>query len=187
MAAMPRFPVRAALPATIAASFLAATPQALSQGRTIDLRGCPLNTVTFIDPGAGGEFKVERVGTDYIYLCSSGPREQPVQGEECMGPYCELVLKGMNRKYGGDDAHPLFAVWTVSKAAPCCGWYVTYGDDIRVLGELKNFRWLGEEEIPKLRDLPFASIDSDELISNDDFDAIFGNPKVAMMCELPPE
>jgi hypothetical protein len=184
--AMTSFPVRGALPAIIAASFLAAIPQALSQGRTIDLRGCPLDTVTFIDPWAGGEFRVEAVGTNYVYLCGPELREEPSAREDCIGPYGELVLKGSLTKYEGEAPRPLFAVWTVSKSLPCCGWYVSGRDEARFLASLTNFRWLAEDEVPKLGELPFASIDSQSPVSNDDFAAIFGNPKMAMMCELPP-
>ena len=47
-------------------------PNLLAQAQTIDIRDCPLDTVVFVDPWAGGSFQVKRVGTKYNWLCEEG-------------------------------------------------------------------------------------------------------------------
>ena len=57
----------------------------------IDIRDCPLDTLVFVDPWAGGSFTVKRVGTNYSWLCQEG--FQPPDAM-CQGPYGDLVLEG---------------------------------------------------------------------------------------------
>src|SRR3712207_2422839 len=93
-------------------------------GPVINVRECPLNTITFIDPWADGEFHVTRVGTDYQYLCVSGWTARPPEGEQCQGPYGDLVFEGTLRKYEGSEPETVYAVWHRIKGVPCCGWSV---------------------------------------------------------------
>jgi hypothetical protein len=150
-------------------------------GEVIDVRDCPLDTVTFIDPWAEGEFAVTRVGTSYEYSCESGYAEQPIAGEECRGPFGDLVLEGRLREYEGSPAQMAFAIWTVIEGSPCCGWSVMDEASGQSLTQQQNFTWLDDDSIPILRDLRFADISFRDYAEGQ---SLFGNPKVAMKCEL---
>lgn len=126
--------------------------------------------MVFADPWAGGSFAVSRVGESYEYFCEEGA-EPP--SELCQGPYGDLVLDGTYTEEGADPIHR-FAIFTVSKAAPCCDWNVTDPADTD-LGE--NFKWLDPAEVPRLGEQGFLSIDSQ-------YGEDFGNPLIAVACTL---
>jgi hypothetical protein len=138
---------------------------------TIDIRNCPLDTTVFIDPWAGGSFSIKRVGEHWIYLCASGITENPPDAENCSGPFGKFVLVGDLKRSEGASAEEIIAVYHIDDAAPCCGWNV-YQDGSQAF---ENVVWLDPEEIPLLGDLPFAVIEPEK-------SAIFGNPKIAMVC-----
>ncbi len=137
---------------------------------TIDIRDCPIDTLVFVDPWANGEFAVRRVGTDQTWQCPDGVQPPDVN---CMGPYGELVLEGMYRQYRDSKPELTSAIWTVVKGVPCCGWSVQEGE-VSAIGR-DNFKWLAPGEAPTLRDMPWLSIDSDEMLA-------FNNPVFATFC-----
>jgi hypothetical protein len=124
---------------------------------------------------------VTRVGTSYTYSCESGYVEQPIPGEECRGPFGDMVLEGRLRKYEDEPTQTVFAIWTVIDGAPCCGWSARDEASGQSLTQQQNFTWLGEENILTLRDLRFADIYFREYGEGQ---SLLGNPKVAMKCEL---
>lgn len=138
----------------------------------IDVRDCPLDTVVFVDPWAGASFTVKKVGTDYNFICQDG-FEPP--DEMCSGPFGYLVLEGEHRPDRNAAPEVKTAVYSVIKAAPCCDWSVETGRT--VILENENFKWLAEAEVPRLRDLPFLSIESQ-------YGEDFGNPYFAAACTL---
>jgi len=71
-----------------------ALTHASQAGQVINMRQCPLDALTFVDPVAGAEFTVTRVGTNSHYLCDSGPTDIPPADEQCSGPFGDLVLQG---------------------------------------------------------------------------------------------
>lgn len=146
-----------------------------ANSETVDIRECPLDTIVFVDPGAGGSFTVKRVGTDYVYLCESGVLEKPVSSEECTGPYGNLVLEGDLTKYKDSKPKSILAIWYVQKAVPCCGWTILENNP----SNTADVKWLASAEVPLLGNVPFAGIEPSESDT-----ASFGNPKYAMICML---
>lgn len=151
-------------------ALLAAAPAAAT---AIDIRDCPLDTVVFVDPWAGGSFSVARVGTKYFYICPEGV--DPATDPGCTNPYGDLILEGTWRDRPDGEPVPRSAVWTVIKAAPCCDWNVEDGASVHVGTE--GFVWLTPDRMPRLRDMPFLSIESE--YGND-----FGNPLHAASCTV---
>ena len=136
--------------------------------KSIDIRQCPLDTVTFTDPWAGGEFVVNRVGEDYEYLCPDEGVVKEKLSNECRGPLGGLILDGHY-----NDRH-VWAIYYMLPAAPCCGWNVTVPD----LGD-SAVRWLKGEEVPMLGDKPFLNIDPEG-----SKESIITNPLYAVSCQL---
>lgn len=147
---------------------LTATAEAAEQ--RLDIRDCPLDTVVFVDPWAGGMFSVARVGTEYRWLCDEG---KVMPDPSCVGPYGNLVLEGTYRKYQNEPTEPMTATYTIENAVPCCGWSVEEGaaNDSR-----SGFTWLGPTGMPKLRDMQWLSIEAP--------DGTFMNPLYAAACTL---
>lgn len=152
----------------------ASTTLAGVEAETIDVRDCPLDTVVFADPWAGGSFAVKRVGTNYNWLCEEG-FEPP--DEMCQGPFGDLVLEGEYRSDANAAPEQKTAIYTVIKGVPCCDWSVEDGRSPLTGNE--GFKWLGAAEAPKLRDQPFLSIESE-------YAEDFGNPYFAAACMLRP-
>ncbi len=155
-------------------------------GEILDIRKCPLDTTIFIDPWAGGSFTVQRVGTNYHYLCGQ-PRKVssiPAPGEECLGPYGNLVLLGSLSDSHGEEAKSVVAIYETIKGAPCCGWLVHKRESPAVEQLFKKVKWLEPNDVPKLGKLPFGSIKRHEYAPDESFTNIFGNPKIAMKCFL---
>ena len=151
--------------------FFAGAVATSAPAATIDIRDCPLDTVVFVDPWAGGEFTVKRVGTDYLWQCPEGVEPPDVN---CMGPYGDLVLEGMHRKDSYAEPELMSAIWSVIKGVPCCGWTAEPGTVVR--NGHGNFKWLTPAEVPKLGAMEWLSIDPGDL-------AVFGNPVYAVACE----
>ena len=143
-----------------------------AHAQAIDIRNCPLDTLTFVDPWAGGSFIVKKVGTDYTFICPEG--FQPPD-EMCSGPYGYLVLQGVHQDSSSASPVQKTAIYSVIKGVPCCDWSVEEGVSSVVAG--KDFKWLGPSEVPKLRELPFLSIESQ-------YAEDFGNPYFAAACRL---
>ena len=137
----------------------------------IDIRDCPLDTLVFVDPWAGGSFTVKRVGTNYSWLCQEG--FQPPDAM-CQGPYGDLVLEDEYRSIANADPEPKTAVYSIIKGVPCCDWNVANGGSAAV-GE--NLTWLEQGKAPLLKELPFLSIESQ-------YGEGFGNPFFAASCTL---
>ncbi len=149
---------------------------------TIDLRECPLDRVTFIDPWAGGSFTVDRVGIDHVYRCGDDYVDEPVEGMAC-AQYGRTALEG-DLLPRGDDTEPsrVLAVWYVEAANPCCGWSLAWP----TASETAQYRWLEGDDVPLLGDMPFASIDppsSEPLTFENGRVLEFGNEKNALVCE----
>ena len=159
-----------------AAIFFAATMLAEQSAgaQTIDIRDCPLDTIVFADPWAGGSFAVQRVGTNYRWLCEEG-FEPP--DEMCQGPYGDLVLEGEHRSDGNGAPEQKTAIYTIIKGSPCCDWSVESGSSQVVKSE--NFKWVEAGKAPLLREMPFLSIESE-------YGEDFGNPYFAASCTLRP-
>jgi hypothetical protein len=153
---------------------------AAQAGQVVDIGACPLDTLTFVDPVAGGIFVVDRVGADRHYLCAGSMVAEPAGGE-CSGPFGDLVLEGKVRE--PDDAAPrtVFAIWSVEPAAPCCGWRVLNETSAPAVTGQPGFHWLDHAAVPTLATTGFAAITFDDL--HREGSAMF-SPKSAMRCEL---
>jgi hypothetical protein len=152
----------------VAASFLAISHSFAAE---VDLRKCPLDTVVFVDPWAGGTFTVSRVGTDREYVCEDGATPP---SDLCRGPVGDLVLEGV---LGGDvegAGESRYAMYTVVLGAPCCDWNITIPAETVFS---PNLKWLAPEEVPLLGEQAFLSIDSE-------YGEDFGNPFMAAACTL---
>jgi hypothetical protein len=139
----------------------------------IDIRECPLDTLVFIDPWAGGKFVVSRVGTDHEYLCAEGA-EWP--HDSCRGPFGDLVLEG--ELFGDEEGavgEKMYATYSVIAGSPCCDWYVNPPAEMKFSG---TFAWLEPSDVPLLGSQPFLSIESVN------FGSDFGNPLYAASCTL---
>jgi hypothetical protein len=161
---------------------LAVLVEVSEAGQILDMRNCPLNTLTFVDPWADGEFQVTRVGRNYQYLCAGGLTSSPPSGERCLGPYGDLIFEGELRNSGGSAPETVFAVFHTYKAVPCCGWSVLDKASGLAATRREGFQWLEEEQMPTLRTVGFAGIGFDEYYNEGR--SIFGNPKYATRCEL---
>jgi hypothetical protein len=139
-----------------------------------DIRDCPLDKVTFVDPWTGSTFAVKQVGANQEWLCPD--RENPPSAL-CSGPFGDLVLEGEYRHTTLSDPVMMSAVWTVVKAVPCCGWSVEEGRSKASGAE--RFRWMAGADVPTLRDMKFLSIEAG------DFGDGFGNPLFAAACSGP--
>lgn len=149
----------------------------------ITLEVCPLDTLTFVDPWSGGEFRVEKAGRNYRYLCPDGMKATPGNRQDCSGPFGALVLQGQLTRYRDEQSKTAFAVWNTIKGAPCCWWNVFTGrGDVEALKDA-NFKWYGPGDVPRLRDMPFLAIETDAQ-SNERAGEIFGNSKTALRCVL---
>jgi hypothetical protein len=148
---------------------------------TVDMRDCRLDTVTFIDPVAGGTFAVARVGRNVNYLCKGGVRTDAEADDICAGPFGDLVLAGRLGE-PGETPRNVFAVWHMEKAAPCCGWRILEERAGRKFAALPGFRWLDGVRAPRLGQVGFASIFFDEL--HQEGSAVFSAPKIAMHCTV---
>lgn len=140
---------------------------------TIDIRDCRLDTVIFVDPWADGTFAVKRVGNNHVYACPDGVKPPNI---DCDGPYGDLVLEGEYRRYESSEPETISAIWSVAKALPCCGWSIESG--VTSLDGKGQFMWLPAKDVPKLRDMPFLSIDPEG-------GSDLGNPVIAAACTTP--
>lgn len=149
----------------------------------VTLEGCSLDSVTFVEPWAGGEFRVRRVGSNHHYLCGDAFEIVSLKGgQDCYGPVGQLVLEGRLKQRSGGNAVTVFAVWNIIKGAPCCWW-----DGFREPNEVSalrepHFRWLTGNKVPKLKDLSFASIEAHDTYSNKVAQIMFDNSFIAMKC-----
>tara|TARA_R110002167_G_scaffold82073_10_gene224187 strand:- start:317 stop:895 length:579 start_codon:yes stop_codon:yes gene_type:complete len=143
--------------------------------RTIDIRDCPLDTTTFVDPWSKGTFSVSRVGTRYEYNCNGVSTKEEIRGEICHGPFGDLILVGELKKYGDSGTETAAAVWSVIWGSPCCHWH---NEQISAIS-FEGVTWLSRDETPTIGELPFASIESSE-----DDTIEFGNEKLAATCKL---
>ncbi|MEC9368195.1 MAG: hypothetical protein VX871_05820 [Pseudomonadota bacterium] len=175
------------LRATLAAVVVAFPFAAASAPISIDMRKCPLDTVSFIDPWGGAEFEVQKVATDHYWLCPSGEQFTDPKGSnpECVGPYGDLLLKGQFRANGeGTEAKPVTLIYSVIKAVPCCAWNLTeQGEASLALGK-PQFRWRMEKDMPLLGDYPFATIEPEDH-SGPEIGQVINNPLIALKCRLP--
>ncbi len=78
----------------------------------------------------------------------------------------------------------IVAVYETANAAPCCGWRVVERDSDTAKRLFDKVKWLKPADMPKLGELPFASIERAEYIGVGEFSSAFGNPKIAMICTL---
>lgn len=161
--------------ATAVLTLLLFSIASMASGRDIDIRDCPLDTVTFVDPWAGGTFTVSEVGTRHEYLCNGTYTKEARADETCRGPFGDLILVGDLRAYEDSEPIPAAAIWSVVRAAPCCGWRIEAADGLNSEG----VKWLGQREVPTLRELPFASVEGSSADTVD-----FGNEKHATACTL---
>jgi hypothetical protein len=157
-----------------------------TQARTVDIRECPLDTITFVDPWAGGTFEVRKVGADYHYACSSGIKLSPSATEDCKGPLGDLIVEGEYRPYGDDtERQTVFAIYTTINGSPCCGWSSVSGTEASVLSGRKNFKWFSAKNMPTLGHERFASIDPGESAPLADAKHVISNPLIALKCSVP--
>ena len=154
------------------------TYPAFAASNIITLEACPLDTLTFVDPWAGGTFAVDKVGRHYSYLCGDEVSAVKKDGQACRGPYGELVLRGKLRKSGEEPEETVFAVWNTIVGSPCCWWDI-FDKEKDAIGA--SFAWFSAGEVPTLGSMPFLSIEPNHL-SNDRAEKIFGNPKTALKC-----
>ncbi|MGE3625306.1 MAG: hypothetical protein AB7G34_02920 [Hyphomicrobiales bacterium] len=155
----------------------------------VDMRKCPLDTVTFINPWSGSAFEVEKVATDHFWLCPGGKKKE-VAGAgkaECGGPYGDLILRGTYRDNGeGTGGRTVNFIYTVIKGAPCCGWSLSEQGELELSSGKHNFRWRTARDMPRLGDYPVASIDTN-YTSGPEIARVVVDPLVAMKCRLPEE
>lgn len=165
----------------LAFAICVAAPSAFAGG--YDMRNCALDNLTFIDPGSGGSFEVQRVGASYVYQCGDEFVDEPIAGELCrrLG---ETVLGGVLDAYGAIDSSPpekAYAVFYVDAANPCCGWRL---ESERTLDK-GQYVWLHGEDVPTLQSLGVASIDAkdrDEVRNAEGYVLQFGQEKHALVC-----
>lgn len=155
---------------------------AVQAGPILDLRDCPLDRLTFVDPVAGGTFVVTRAGADYRFLCGQDMVARMLPGADCRGPFGALVLAGTVREPDDTGPRSVFAVWTVEPAAPCCGWSVLDEADGAAIVGRPEFGWFAPDAVPALGAMGFADISFDRL--HREGMATF-SPKIAMRCEFP--
>lgn len=154
----------------------------VANAAALDMRACPLDRLTFIDPWGGGSFKVHRVAGDYVYRCGDEYLDEPVEGMAC-AQYGRTALEGdlvANRLH--TEFYRVLAVWYVEAANPCCGWLLEWP----TAPEAANYVWLEGDDVPLLGDMPFASIDppySSNLTFENGQVLEFGGEKIALVCE----
>jgi hypothetical protein len=136
--------------------FTALAQAALAQ-HTIDLRNCPLDTITYKARWGPTTFSVKRVATYWTYLCGkSGVVDAPISGEQCSGPYGTTTLLGEFRDHF-DRVKPLIAEYEAIKGVPCCRWMTRSAKASEILGTA----WLQPGAAPLLGDhLRFLTIDN---------------------------
>ena len=158
-----------------------------TQGRIIDMRECPLDTITFVDPWANGTFVVTRVGADYYYNCSSGIKLSPSDTDDCKGPLGDLILEGEYRSGDDSERQTVFAIYTTIDGSPCCRWSAVSGTEAGVVSGRINFKWFSAKNMPALRHERFASIDLEPASEADaeDTKQVFFNPLIALKCRIP--
>ena len=164
--------LKAETPAYVAAIVLALA----SPATAFDMRDCPLDRLTLIDPWGGDEFQVQRSGARPYFIC--GEDQQKVDGAPadtsgCRGPFGQTVLEGKLRtSQGGQDAWAVYHLHF--GAAPCCGWTLQGPEDDPDL--TAGMTWHAPGEVPVLRDFPFASIEEAAgTLGN-------VNPMIALVC-----
>jgi hypothetical protein len=144
----------------------------------LDIRDCPLNRLTFVDPWGGDEFEVSQAWSTEQYLCGeewTGTQED----ESCLGPYGDVALEGTLRNRESGVEKPVVAVFSIYKASPCCGWGVYMPNSDFVDEIMASADKLDDAAL--LRERPFASISNqDEYFGNPDFDML--NEMHAMIC-----
>ena len=163
--------------------FSAGLSAASDRGRSIDMRKCPLDTITFVDPWAGSTFEVTKVGADYTYDCPSGMKPSPPATEERKGPFGDLILEGTYTEDAGKQT--MFAIYKSIEGSPCCGWSSLNGKEDSILSGRKNFKWFSQKDMPRLGEFQFASIDPDQATPDADAKQLINNPLIAMKCRLP--
>lgn len=95
-----------------------------------DMRDCPLDRVTFLEPWSGTAFTVKTVAQDRFWICGA-MRVPDAEGRgECSGPFGNIALGGTVGPASGEGRMvPVTFVWQVIKGAPCCGWHAYLPDD----------------------------------------------------------
>lgn len=103
----------------------------------------------FVDKKSRALFAAERVAVDYVYLCANDNSSAPLKrysrpvkklSEECRGPYGETFVEGMLA------GRRVVAVYSVSKAVPCCFTYSLMADDPKIRS--KRLNWLASGDVP---------------------------------------
>jgi len=154
-----------AITGTLFAAQLIVEPSVGSE--TVDLRKCPLDTLTYALTWGGGYFQVERVATDYMFMCeSAGFLARAMPGEVCRR-FGSLILSGQLDD-GWEPRKRLLAIWSVMDALPCCEWIIR-----EPTPEDETLEWLPPGEVPTLGDENVPLIDAKD-----------ETPMVAVACEL---
>lgn len=165
-----------ALSSTRMSAGLALASLLAGQAAAYDMRSCPLDALTFVNPWSEAEFQPNRVGVKLYYAC--GPEEKivtsPTDTADCTGPFGELMLEGIFADNGQETR--LLAMYTVYKGtSPCCGWSVfAPGEEPEIEARAV---WLDQGAAPRLGEWPFASIEND-WGTRDDMDGV-----VALICD----
>lgn len=95
-----------------------------------DMRDCPMDALTFIDPWFEERFEVNAVGADERLMCDGEfiPAAAAANPDSCDGPFGYTFLFGHFSSAAPfaadtpDDPKAALAVWSVLPAAPCCDW-----------------------------------------------------------------
>ncbi len=144
-----------------------------SVAATVDIRDCLLENTTFVDWLNSITFTGKRVGTAYAFNCEDGI-EPP--DPSCEGPYGELVVEGELRNGAAAAPETVYAIWSVYKSVPCCGWRLSKPGD-NDPQSWDGFIWLKPGTSPKLRDQAFYTIGSED-------EPVFERPLFAVACEM---
>lgn len=152
----------------------------VANGAAFDLRECPLDKLTFVDPWVGDSFKVDRVGIDYTYRCGDEYVDEPIEGQACV-QFGRTALEGDLRDADGVEKYHMLSIWYVETANPCCGWVQEWLTPESVAA----YDWVEGADVPLLGQMPFASIEAGGTLTlKSGLLVSFGNEKHAMVCAL---
>lgn len=143
-----------------------------------DMRDCPLDALTFVDPWSHSYFRPELVGVNLYFFCDGDRRIVRSQTNPggCSGPYGDVMPKGFFVDAGNTSS--LLAVYSYYRgASPCCGWSVFSAGEKPDIEGMTD--WLPSGAAPRLSEWPFASIVNTWGTRND-MDGV-----VALICEMP--
>ncbi len=118
-------------------------------GTIIDIRKCPVDTLTFVDSWTRAEFVVERFSTDLSYLCEGGEQKKPADNEMCQGPFGAWTLEGEYTSLYSKNKK-MAMTWYVIDGVPCCEWAAASAGEKDFETVVSGAQWVSHKEMPTL-------------------------------------